>query len=94
MQLPLYSLLFEKLAERIPVPDRRIRPQLCYFLLPDDFNDAAVSEPFDPEMVGPGVEEARAVARKISAGEFDEIGGVRPDEDPVLRALCGLTAIV
>jgi hypothetical protein len=94
LQLPLYSLLFEKLATRLPDCGAHVLPQLCYFLLPDDFGAAAVSEPFDPEMVGPGIAGAKEIVQKICNGEFQETGEIHAGEDPVFRALCGLAGWV
>ena len=91
LQLPLYDLLIPGLAPRLPGFRETDKPQLCYFMLPDDPGTAAVSEPFDPEMIAPGIEKAKEIAAQIRAGDFMEPGTVRPDEDPVLRALCGLT---
>jgi ATP-dependent helicase/nuclease subunit B len=93
-QLPLYDLLIKKLAPRIPGFRDDDRPQLCYFLLPDDPGEAAVSEPFEPAMIEAGLEKAKVVAEKICAGDFQDQGKIRPEEDPVFRALCGLAGWV
>jgi len=93
-QLPLYDRLIKKLAPRIPGFRDDDHPLLCYFLLPDDPGEAAVSEPFDSSMIDAGIEAAGVVAEKICAGEFQEQGKIGTGEDPVSRALCGLAGWV
>jgi hypothetical protein len=96
LQLPLYLRLAAPYAaahwETDLIPDNC---ELTYFLLPEEEGDARISQPFPPDMVAEGWQEAAQLAAKILRGEFDPNPPLDTQwNEPALLALCGQVGIV
>jgi hypothetical protein len=65
-----------------------------YFFLPEDPAKAGISAAFPDDKLAEGMEMAALIAARILAGEFGDNPDPLRQEDPVFRALCGLSNLV
>jgi len=89
LQLPLYALLVESLAEDLSDKGYDSEPGLGYVLLPRDVEKTGASmADWNPDERAEALECARDVVRGVRRGEFAAPGTARTN-DPILAALAG-----
>ena len=95
LQFPLYRWLLD-------IPEGEILPgwkagtpaDFVYFFLPEDPTKAGISTVFLEDKLAEGMDMAVRTAERILDGEFDENPDPLTQEDPIFRALCGLSNLV
>ncbi len=95
LQFPLYRWLLDNPEGKILPGWKAGNPaDFVYFFLPEDPTKAGISSVFSDDKLLEGLTMARLTAARILAGEFDDNPDPLTQEDPIFRALCGLSNLV
>jgi len=95
LQFPLYRWLLDiPEGEILPGWKARTPADFVYFFLPEDPTKAGISTVFLEDKLAEGMDMAVRTAERILDGEFDENPDPLTQEDPIFRALCGLSNLV
>ncbi len=95
LQFPLYRWLLDQPGQEL-LPDWKAGTpaDFHYFFLPEDPTQAGISSAFPEEKLPEGLEMAALIAQRILSGKFADNPDSLTQEDPIFRALCGLSNLV
>ncbi|MEX1117576.1 MAG: PD-(D/E)XK nuclease family protein, partial [Terrimicrobiaceae bacterium] len=95
LQFPIYRWLLDNPEVKNPPGWTPGTPaEFVYFFLPEDPGKAGLSTPFPEDRLPEGLEMAVQTAGHILDGKFDDSPDPLTQEDPIYRALCGLSNLV
>lgn len=95
LQFPIYRWLLDHPIDEV-LPDWKAGTpaEFVYFMLPEDPTNAGISSTFSENKLAEGMEMAVLTATRILAGEFHHNPDALTQDDPIFRALCGLSNLV
>lgn len=95
LQFPIYRWLLDDPKSNLLTDWKPETPaEFSYFFLPEDPAKAGISPAFPDDKLAEGMEMATLTAARILAGQFEESPDPLSQEDPIFRALCGMSNLV